>query len=141
MFGIGISHILVVAVIGLIFIGPEELPQVMRAIAKLIGQLKRATDDLSSVWHSVSDQGRDYVKDERKQMRDSVYGEDPPLVAPVASPNITKNTTAILPIPDSTPAPIRELHLAEESNAASSSQLSLDIPAAANEANKSSGPQ
>ena len=75
MFGIGLSHILLLAVIGLIFIGPEELPQVLRAIAKVLGQLKRATDEITTAFHSTTNHGRDYIKEEQRLMSQSLHGE------------------------------------------------------------------
>lgn len=47
MFGLGLSEILVLAVIGLLVIGPDELPQLARSIGRLINDIKRSADDFS----------------------------------------------------------------------------------------------
>ena len=46
MFNIGFSELLVVGVIALIFIGPQQLPEVARTIGRMLNELRRATDDL-----------------------------------------------------------------------------------------------
>ena len=46
MFGIGIQEILVIIVIALLVIGPDQLPKVARTMGQLMAQFKRATNDL-----------------------------------------------------------------------------------------------
>ncbi len=46
MFGMGMNEILIVLVIAVIVVGPKQLPQVARAMGKLVAQFKRATNDL-----------------------------------------------------------------------------------------------
>ena len=46
MFGMGWQEILVIVAIGVLVIGPEQLPQVARTIGKLMAQFRRATSDL-----------------------------------------------------------------------------------------------
>lgn len=46
MFGIGMSEMLVIMVIGLVVIGPKQLPEVARTLGKLFAQFKRTTNDL-----------------------------------------------------------------------------------------------
>ena len=48
MFGIGLPEILIIAVVALIFIGPDKLPGVLRSIGKGLVELKRATSDVRS---------------------------------------------------------------------------------------------
>ncbi len=48
MFNIGFSELLILAVIALIFIGPQQLPEVARTIGRLLNEWKRATSDLQS---------------------------------------------------------------------------------------------
>lgn len=47
MFGLGMGEILVLAVLGLILIGPEQLPELARTIGRFINDLKRSTDGLT----------------------------------------------------------------------------------------------
>ncbi len=46
MFGLGFSEILVIAVIAIVFIGPDQLPDLARTIGRFINDLKRSTDSL-----------------------------------------------------------------------------------------------
>jgi Tat protein translocase TatB subunit len=46
MFNIGFSEMLLLGVIALVFIGPNQLPEVARNIAKFINELKRNTENL-----------------------------------------------------------------------------------------------
>lgn len=54
MFGIGMSEMLVIAVIALIFIGPDQIPEVARTIGRFINDLKKSTDDLKREFHQQS---------------------------------------------------------------------------------------
>ena len=46
MFNLGFSELLILGVIILVFIGPKELPEVARVIARMLNELKRTTSDL-----------------------------------------------------------------------------------------------
>lgn len=45
MFDIGFFEILIIAVVGLLVIGPERLPQTLRDIALMVGRIKRGMRD------------------------------------------------------------------------------------------------
>lgn len=46
MFGMGWQEILMILVIAVLVIGPEQLPQVARGLGKVMAQFRRATNDL-----------------------------------------------------------------------------------------------
>jgi len=48
MFNLGLSEIILISIIALIFIGPKQLPEIARAIGKALNELKRASEDLTS---------------------------------------------------------------------------------------------
>ncbi len=48
MFGIGLPEMIIIAVVALIFIGPDKLPGVLRSLGKGLVELKRATSDVRS---------------------------------------------------------------------------------------------
>jgi Tat protein translocase TatB subunit len=48
MFGIGIPELLLILALALIVLGPDKLPQVARQIARYLGELKRASEELKS---------------------------------------------------------------------------------------------
>lgn len=46
MFNLGISELLLLGALALIFIGPKELPELARVLARFLNDLKRASDDV-----------------------------------------------------------------------------------------------
>ncbi len=48
MFGLGFTEIIMIAIVALLFIGPEKLPDTMRQIARTLGKIKRAFEDTKS---------------------------------------------------------------------------------------------
>src|SRR3954470_9540105 len=48
MFDVGFSEILVIAVVALVVIGPEPLPQAARPLGHLFGRLQRYVNDVKS---------------------------------------------------------------------------------------------
>lgn len=48
MFDIGFAELLVLAVVGLLVIGPEQLPGTIRTISLWLGRLRRSFNDIKS---------------------------------------------------------------------------------------------
>lgn len=48
MFNLGLSEIVLISIIALIFIGPKQLPEIARTIGRALNELKRASEDLTS---------------------------------------------------------------------------------------------
>ncbi len=48
MFDMGFTEIILIAIVALLFIGPDKLPDTLRAIARTLGKLKRAFEDTKS---------------------------------------------------------------------------------------------
>ena len=69
MFGIGLPEMIVIAVVALIFIGPDKLPGVMRSIGKGLVELKRATSDVRSTVQEEMQKIEDEI--ELKEVRES----------------------------------------------------------------------
>jgi sec-independent protein translocase protein TatB len=53
MFGLGFAEVILIAVLALIFIGPKQLPDVARVIARLLNEWKRATSDFSKQFREM----------------------------------------------------------------------------------------
>ncbi len=71
MFGIGLPELIVILALALIVLGPEKLPQVARQAARLINELKRASDEFKKELEL------DKLDDIRKPIKiDKVLGED-----------------------------------------------------------------
>jgi sec-independent protein translocase protein TatB len=46
MFGIGMSEMIIICAVALLVFGPEELPQIVKKIARGLGEVRKASDDL-----------------------------------------------------------------------------------------------
>jgi len=69
MFGIGLPEMIIIAVVALIFIGPDKLPGVLRSIGKGLVELKRATSDVRSTVQEEMQKIEDEI--ELKEVRES----------------------------------------------------------------------
>lgn len=76
---------ILLGVIALVVIGPKQLPEVARSVARLLNELKRATGDLTETLMDVRDTAQRSVDEARdmvnptKMMNDAVakFGEEP----------------------------------------------------------------
>ena len=66
MFDIGISEIMVIAVVALIVLGPEKLPKTARTLGHLFGRLQRYVADVKA------DINREFELEELKKLRAQV---------------------------------------------------------------------
>ena len=69
MFGIGLPEMIIIAVVALIFIGPDKLPGVLRSIGKGLVELKRATSDVRSTMQDEMHKIEEEI--ELKEIRES----------------------------------------------------------------------
>ena len=65
--GIGMSEILLLAVLVIIVVGPEELPKLLRTVGRYMGQVKRVADDFRS-------QVDEAIKDPMEEIQESIAG-------------------------------------------------------------------
>lgn len=79
MFNIGFSELLILAVIGLIVLGPEQLPDIARKLAKMLNELKRAKDEMMSPVDEMTREARQALDRARRtaqsQVEDIVAGD------------------------------------------------------------------
>jgi sec-independent protein translocase protein TatB len=66
MFDIGFSELLVIAIVALIVIGPQQLPKVARTLGHLFGRMQRYVNDVKA------DIAREMELEELKKMRTSM---------------------------------------------------------------------
>ncbi len=85
MFGLGFSEILVLAVLALILLGPEQLPDVARKIGRFVNELKKTTDGLKEEFRNT---GLD-----PSRLLDEIKRESPPQ-APAQAPENTQGTAS-----------------------------------------------
>jgi sec-independent protein translocase protein TatB len=69
MFGLGMGEILLIAVVALLAVGPDRLPQAARSIGRGIRDLRRQTSDLQQVLEQDSQIG-----DAVRELRSAWYG-------------------------------------------------------------------
>ena len=73
MFGLGWAEIMVAAVVGLIVIGPKELPVVFRKIGKFVGKAKGMARDFSRAMNDAADEsGMKETMDSMNSLQDGV---------------------------------------------------------------------
>lgn len=79
MFGIGFSEMILLGIIVLVFIGPDEIPVVARSIGRFLNELKRSSDvikdelnqsrqDLMSEVHKVREDLHQQTEEAKKQI-------------------------------------------------------------------------
>ncbi len=81
MFGIGMTEMLIILAVALIFLGPKKLPELAKSLGRAMGEFKRATADLKQSIESETDmddvrQSFGEVKEEIKTQVD-LAGEVP----------------------------------------------------------------
>ena len=77
MFDVGISELMVIAVVALVVIGPERLPKVARTAGLLLGRLQRYVSDVKA------DINREIQLDELKKLQQQVTDQVTSLEASV----------------------------------------------------------
>lgn len=68
----GFTELLLLGAIALIFIGPKQLPEVARVVARLINELKRATGDLGTSFMDVRKDTDDLLRNTQNSIRKSI---------------------------------------------------------------------
>lgn len=82
MFDLGWSELLLVAVLAIVFIGPKDLPRVMRTLGQYVGKMKAMAREFQN---SFEDLARETELDElRKQVADLRNTAMKPLAEPLA---------------------------------------------------------
>lgn len=55
MFGIGLTEMIVIGIIALVLIGPDQLPDVARTIGRFLNELRRSTDEIKDQFTQTLD--------------------------------------------------------------------------------------
>ena len=83
MFGIGMTELMVIFVIGLVVLGPKRLPELARTLGKSLAEFRRASNDLRREFMSAT--------------------EDADLATPVLAPHTTPPAAPAAPAAPSDP--------------------------------------
>lgn len=68
MFGIGMTELMVILVIGLLVIGPKKLPGLARSLGKSLAEFRRASDDMRREFLDVAQSARGEPPDVDEQV-------------------------------------------------------------------------
>lgn len=68
MLSIGLSEMVLIAIVALLVVGPERLPRLMRELGKRYGQLRRAADELRRAF--VLEADRQDAEERMAQLRE-----------------------------------------------------------------------
>jgi sec-independent protein translocase protein TatB len=98
MFGLGFGEMVIIAIVALLFLGPEKLPEAARAIGKGIRDLRKQTRDLQDTIEKDTEIG-EAVRD----LKLALSGVDPPRPRPAPPPRPQR------PEVTAPPAPVAEL--------------------------------
>ncbi len=60
MLNIGAAELLVIGVVALIVVGPEQLPTLIRRVGKVVGQVRNMTDGLKKDFMETVDETKDF---------------------------------------------------------------------------------
>ncbi len=95
MFDIGFGEMLFIAILILVFVGPDHIPELMSFTGRYYGKFRRASDDLRRTFNAEvarveSDRRRDELKQrqeeiERRRKEEAPAPEALPPEAPVAA--------------------------------------------------------
>lgn len=58
MFGIGMTELMVIFVIGLVVLGPKRLPELARSLGRSLGEFRRASNEVRREFLSVTDEAK-----------------------------------------------------------------------------------
>lgn len=72
MFNIGFGEMLIIGVIVLLFFDPRELPELSRKLGKIFGDLKRASNEVTSHFNDVTDLTKKRIMEQREEIRSQV---------------------------------------------------------------------
>jgi sec-independent protein translocase protein TatB len=68
--GVGFSELLLIAVAALIFIGPKDLPMMMRQIGQFLGKARRLASDFQAAFDDIARQSElDELKKEIQEIK------------------------------------------------------------------------
>jgi sec-independent protein translocase protein TatB len=73
MFNIGFSELVILAVIALLVVGPEDLPEIARKAARLLNDLRRTKDELLSPMNDLKNDAQNAIDRMRRKMDEEVH--------------------------------------------------------------------
>jgi Tat protein translocase TatB subunit len=90
MFGIGLPELIVILIIALVVLGPERLPELVRALGRSAGELRNAANELKASF----DEEAQRLADEVQKNRASIADKDKPEAGSNKEPEPPKKADA-----------------------------------------------
>ncbi len=81
MFNLGFSEMLILGVIILVFVGPNELPELARMVGRFLNEFRRSTDALKDEWHRSTEEihPQKFIGELKSDIEQSIGGSNTPL--------------------------------------------------------------
>jgi|WetSurMetagenome_2_1015567.scaffolds.fasta_scaffold648115_1 Tat protein translocase TatB subunit len=81
MFGIGITELIIIAIVALLVVGPKRLPDLAKSMGKGLSEFKRAADDVTDgIKESLqTDDVKAHTTDMKETLTHSQQTTEPPL--------------------------------------------------------------
>jgi len=76
MFNMGFTELIFLAVIALVVIGPKQLPEVARTLARLLNEFKRATSDVTSSFRDIKKEAQKTIDDTTSAVTQNILDPD-----------------------------------------------------------------
>jgi sec-independent protein translocase protein TatB len=104
MFDIGMSEALLIGALVLLFIPPEDLPELFRILGRWYAKIRRASDDLRRAFNAeVAHAEADHRREELEKRVAKVREQASPTLPPDAAPRPMPTAPTIAPPPESKP--------------------------------------
>ena len=68
MFNLGFTEMLIIGVIALLVVGPKQLPELARQAARMLNELKRATEEIGSTLKETKKEAQDAILKTRDEI-------------------------------------------------------------------------
>jgi sec-independent protein translocase protein TatB len=75
MFNIGFTELIILGVIALLVIGPEQLPDMARRLAKLLNELKRAKEEIMSPVDEMTAEAKGALERMRREADNQIHSQ------------------------------------------------------------------
>lgn len=70
MFGIGLSELIVIIIVALIFIGPDKLPQLARTLGKAFSEFRKAGEEVKKSFNEAAREEKEAPAAEAEKARE-----------------------------------------------------------------------
>lgn len=77
MFNLSMGELLLLGIIGLVVLGPKQLPEVARTIGRLLNELKRASSEVTSYVVDARDATQKSLLEAREEYNKVLESADP----------------------------------------------------------------